>query len=260
MRTMLVIGIGSGDPEHLTMQAVRALNRADVFFVMDKREETSDLVRLRREICERHIQGRPYRFVEVDDPERERIPAGAPGYLASVEAWHAARAAAWEAAIHDEVPEDGTGALLAWGDPSLYDSTISVLERIRKRGRVDFTVEVIPGISSVQALTARHGITLNRVGGAVQITTGRRLLEGWPAGVDDVVVMLDGAAAFTRVTEPGLDIYWGAYLGTPDEVLVAGPLPQVADEIVRARAEARARKGWVMDVYLLRRRIREERE
>ena len=35
---------------------------------------------------------------------------------------------------------------------------------------------------------------------------------------------------------------------------MAGDLAAVRDEIVRRRAEARARKGWVMDVYLLRRR------
>ena len=85
-----------------------------------------------------------------------------------------------------------------WGDPSLYDSTIAVLDEIL--GRADAsssTYEVMPGISSVHALTARHRIALNRVGGAVQITTGRRLAEhGLPDGVDDVVVMLDADCAF----------------------------------------------------------------
>ena len=50
-----------------------------------------------------------------------------------------------------------------------------------------------------------------------------------------------------------LHVYWGAYLGTPDELLVAGPLDEVADDILRVRAEARGRKGWIMDTYLLRR-------
>jgi precorrin-6A synthase len=48
-------------------------------------------------------------------------------------------------------------------------------------------------------------------------------------------------------------IYWGAYLGTPDEILVSGPLAEVAEEIRRVRAEARERKGWMFDTYLLRR-------
>jgi precorrin-6A synthase len=67
--------------------------------------------------------------------------------------------------------------------------------------------------------------------------------------------MLDARCAFAGLAEPGdVDIYWGAYLGTPDELLVAGPLARVAGEIERVRAAARERKGWIMDTYLLRRR------
>lgn len=253
MRTVLIIGIGAGDPEYLTVQAIKALNRADVFFVMDKREETGDLVRMRREICERYIEGHPYRVIEIDDPTRDRVPQNAPGYRASVEAWHTARAAAWEAAIRDEVGEDGVGAFLVWGDPSLYDSTIGIVDRVRTRGTVPIAVEVIPGITSLQALAARHAITLNQVGGAVQITTGRRLAAGMPREADDVAVLLDGDTAFRHVLDEGLDIYWGAYVGTPDELLISGPLAEVAEEIARARTEARSRKGWIMDAYLLRR-------
>ena len=115
---------------------------------------------------------------------------------------------------------------------------------------------MIPGISAIAALCARHRIALNRVGEAVQITTGRRLAaEGLPGDAPDVVVMLDARCAFKQVAGSGdIDIYWGAYLGTPDEILVAGALDEVGDEIERVRAAARARKGWIMDTYLLRRR------
>jgi precorrin-6A synthase len=141
-----------------------------------------------------------------------------------------------------------------WGDPSLYDSTIDVIERVLAAGRIELDYEVIPGISAVHALTARHRIPLNRVGGAVQITTGRRLADGgWPRDADDVVVMLDADCSFRRLDPAGVEIYWGAYLGTPDELLLAGPLAEAGPEIQRARARARARKGWIMDTYLLRR-------
>ena len=72
-----------------------------------------------------------------------------------------------------------------------------------------------------------------------------------PRDVDDVIVMLDGRRRFADLPDTDLDIFWGAYLGTPDEILVSGDLPAVRDEIVRRRAEARARKGWIMDTYLL---------
>jgi precorrin-6A synthase len=251
VRTILVIGIGAGNPDQLTVQAVKALNRADAFFVLDKGAAKDDLVRLRREILGRHVDGEGYRIVEARDPERDRAPSD---YTAAVSDWHERRAAMFERMILDELDEDECGAFLVWGDPSLYDSTIDVIERILAGGEVTFEYDVIPGISSVHALTARHRIALNRVGGAVQITTGRRLArDGWPEGVDDLVVMLDADCSFGTLDPEGVEIYWGAYLGTPDELLASGRLADVADEIRRVRAEARERKGWIMDTYVLRR-------
>ena len=109
--------------------------------------------------------------------------------------------------------------------------------------------------AAVAALAAAHRLILNRVGRPVLITTGRRIAEGMPADVDDVVVMLDAVAAHATVTEPDVDVYWGAYLGTPDELLRSGPLTEIADEVAELRAEARARKGWMFDTYLLRRTV-----
>ncbi|HEY0345463.1 MAG TPA: precorrin-6A synthase (deacetylating) [Solirubrobacteraceae bacterium] len=250
MRRVLVIGIGAGDPGHVTMQAVAALNAADVFFVMDKGAAKRELVRLRREICERYIEDTSYRIVEVRDPERDR---SAPDYAAAVAAWRSARAEVWEELIARELGEDCCGAFLVWGDPALYDSTIAVLGEIAARGQVAFEVEVIPGISSVQALAAAHRVPLNRVGEPIEITTGRRLREKVGADGGDVVVMLDAGTAFDTVEDGDAEIYWGAYVGTEHEILVSGKLRDVAQEIVRLRAEARERHGWIMDVYLLRR-------
>ena len=249
MRHILVIGIGTGDPEHVTVQAIRALNRADVVFVLDKGREKEALVRLRREICERYITERPYRIVEAVDPARDRDPAD---YGATVEAWHAARAELYEDLFARELGEDQCGAILVWGDPSLYDSTLRIIDRIAARGHLAFDHTVIPGITSVQALCAGHRIPLNRIGAPVRITTGRLLAEGLPEGAGTTVVMLDGKPDFAGL-DPDLEIHWGAYLGSPDEVLVAGRLGDVAETIAGVRAEARARHGWIMDTYLLRR-------
>ncbi|HTV27584.1 MAG TPA: precorrin-6A synthase (deacetylating), partial [Xanthobacteraceae bacterium] len=60
--------------------------------------------------------------------------------------------------------------------------------------------------------------------------------------------------SFKAIEDPDTDIYWGAYIGTEDEILVAGSLRERADDIERLRAEAKARKGWIMDTYLLRKR------
>lgn len=247
-----MIGIGAGDPEQLTLQAVRALRGTDVFFVLDKGEAKSDLVRLRRDMLEAHVPEGTYRVAEARDPERDRS-AGGSAYSPAVGDWRSARAGIYERLIAEELGEDETGAFLVWGDPALYDSTLGILEEILERGSVAFEYDVVPGISSVSSLVARHRTGLNRVARPVQITTGRRLAEGFPEDADDVVVMLDAHQAFRRYADQDIDIYWGAYLGTPDEILDSGPIAEAAPRIERLRAEARERKGWIMDTYLLRR-------
>lgn len=251
MRQVLIIGVGAGDPDYVTVQAVKALNTVDVFFLIDKGSAKDDLVQLRRQICEQHITDHAYRFVQATDPERDRTAAA---YDRAVSDWHHRRAEIFERMIAEELTEDGVGAILVWGDPSLYDGTIRIVEELIARGAVAFEYTVIPGVSSLHALTARHRIPLNRIGEPIHITPGRLIEQGMPAGQDNVVVMLDGECAFRRVTDPDVDIYWGAYLGTPDEMLFSGPVLEVGPQIEQARAQARERKGWVMDTYLLRRR------
>lgn len=252
MRRVLIIGIGAGHPDLLTVQAIDALNQARVFFVLDKGDAKAELVRVRAEICARFVRSSDYRTVEIADPVRDPAIAD---YGDRVTAWHEARAVRYERALIDTLGDHECGAFLVWGDPALYDSTLRILEHVQARARVAFTHEVVPGISAVQVLAARHRIALNRIGGSVHVTTGRRLAAGEATGHDDVVVMLDGQCAFTALAgDPSLDIYWGAYLGSQHELLIAGPLREVAAQIVHARAEARRTHGWIMDTYLLRRR------
>lgn len=248
-RTVSVIGIGAGDPEYVTVQAIKAMNRASVFFIPEKGSGKAGLADLRRDICERYIEGRAYRMVDFDVPPRPKPSSGAI-YKQSIAAWRAAVEAVYERLLTEELGEDERGAFLIWGDPSLYDGTLRILDSIGRRGALQLDYDVVPGITSVQALAARHRTALNRIGEPVLVTTGRRLARGFPEGFDSVVVMLDGEMAF-RTVDGDCDIQWGAYLGTPDEILISGRLDDVADEIERARTEAREKHGWIMDTYRL---------
>jgi precorrin-6A synthase len=244
-----VVGIGAGDPEHITVQAINTLNAVDVVFMTDKGDAARELTELRRAICERYITSSSYRIVTMAEPDRDR---GAAAYEPAVDDWRTRRAVIYERLIASELGEHDHGAFLAWGDPAIYDSTIHVLGEVLARGAVTFEMQVIPGISSVQALAARHRTSLTRTGRPVHITTGRLLARGFPANADDVVVMLDSGCAFTEV-DGDLDIYWGAYVGSEDEILISGRVADVGQEIAAARAAARRRHGWIMDTYLLRR-------
>jgi precorrin-6A synthase len=247
MRKLSIIGIGAGNPDHITVQAIKALGSVDVIFLIGKGNDKEDLAQLRKDICARYIT-KPYRIVEAQDPERDRTPAN---YETAVTGWHTQRAAIYERMIREELSDGQHGAFLVWGDPSLYDSTLRIVDQVAAMKTVTFELDVIPGITSVQALAARHKIALNRIGGPIHITTGRLLDNGMPA--DDVVVMLDGDCAFRNVKDPGVDIYWGAYVGTADEILASGKLQERGPEIEKIRSAARARHGWIMDTYLLRR-------
>ncbi|HEY7145003.1 MAG TPA: precorrin-6A synthase (deacetylating) [Streptosporangiaceae bacterium] len=249
MRTVSVVGIGTGNPEHITVQAIGALNAADVIFMIDKGDDKRELLALRQEICERYITSGRYRVVTAADPPRDRA---APGYQAAVADWRSRRAGIYQRLIAAELGEQDHGAFLAWGDPAIYDSTVHVLDEVLARGTVDFELRVIPGISSVQALAAQHKISLTRTGRPVHLTTGRLLARGLPAGCDDVLVMLDAGCSFTGVDED-LEIYWGAYVGSADEILISGTLTEAGPRIAAARAAARRQHGWIMDTYLLRR-------
>jgi precorrin-6A synthase len=254
MRELLLIGMGPGDPDQITVQAVKALNRVDVFFRIDKGEPRSGLNAARDEILRRHVTRPGYRVVDIPEPPRDRSPSlTADQYQGAVRDWHDARAELIARAIGDELDPDGTGAFLVWGDPSVYDSMLRIVDRVLALGTVTFEHSVLPGVTSVQALAAAHRIPLNRTGEPIHITPARRIAGGLPADLDSAVVMLDSGFTAAGFGDQSLSVYWGAYLSTLDEVLISGPLPEVAARITETRAELRERHGWIMDTYLLRR-------
>lgn len=247
MIELSLIGIGPGNPRALSLQAIDAMRAQDVIAIPRKGAAKDDLAELRRAICAEHLRGTATRIVEFDLPVRD---AKAPDYRAGVEAWHDAIALCWQRVLTDALPGGGKAGFLVWGDPALYDSTL----RIARRLPGPVPVRVIPGITAIAALTAGHGIALNTVGGPFTVTTGRRLREdGWPEGAETVVVMLDGDCAFRTLAPEGLSIWWSAFAGMAEEIRLSGALSEIGADIVATRAEARARHGWIMDIYLLRR-------
>lgn len=243
MRRIRVIGIGAGHPDQVTVEAVEALRSVDFFITADKGGD-DPLLAARQALLTRHLDVVPP-VVAVRDPERDRSPSD---YDRAVTDWHDARAEAYERAILDHPGDVG---FLVWGDPAFYDSTIRIVEKVLARGNVEAEWDVIPGISSLQMLAARHRIVLHEIGQPITVTTGRRLREAVDAGADNILVMLNA-----RLDLDGLgdwQIWWGANLGTADERLVAGSAGGVLPAIDEARAAVKAEAGWVMDVYLLRR-------
>jgi precorrin-6A synthase len=246
-RKVMIIGIGAGNPDFVTIQAIKAMNQVDVFFIPDKGIEKADLSRVRRSIIDRYVQDRQFRTVEYRVPSRRRE---SDDYERTVSAWHSEISETFGRLIIEELDEFDVGAFLVWGDPTLYDSTLRIFDRLRAKGDFDLDYHVVPGISSVQALAAQHRVAVNAIGRAVLITNGRELAEGLPDNADSVVILLNADKALHNANGE-LDAYWGAYVGMPEEILISGKLKNVVDEIERVRSAARSENGWIMDCLLL---------
>ena len=244
MNSLTLIGIGTGNPDHLTFEAAKAIQNAHTILIPRKGADKADLADLRRQIIGNVITGAGPEIIEFDLPTRKSDG----DYLENVDLWHDAIAKAWESAA----ARAQNVALLIWGDPSLYDSSLRIAARLHPQPNI----KVIPGITTLQALTAAHGIAVNEIGAPFIVSTGRRLREeGWPAGVRTGIFMLDGNCAFQTLNGAEFEIYWGAYLGMENQILHSGPLDQVCQDILQMRQTARAAHGWIMDAYLLRRKF-----
>lgn len=247
-RRVRVVGIGSGGLDQITVEGVAALRASDYALAAVK-GPTDPLIDLRSRLLERHAPN--VELVGVPDPERDRSSSSTHthgDYRGVVLDWHEARSLAWERAM---AARSGDVAIPVWGDPAFYDSTLRILDRIAGRGRLDLHVEVLPGISALQVLAARHRLVLHDIGGTVTVTTARRLREVVAGGADNVVVMLSGDLPLEAL--PDWRIWWGGNLGDAGETLVAGRVGDVLAELRAHRERLRAEYGWVMDVYLLRR-------
>jgi len=251
MKKIYLIGIGPGNLDYLTVKAINTMKKADVFFLLEKRgqKEHEDLLKIRKEILKKCLDRGTYRVVTAKIPERKK---GSKSYKEGVKAWRQQKAEVITELIKGKMKDGESGAFLVWGDPSLYDGHIEILQHILKQGTVNFEYEVIAGITSVQILAEKHKIPLNRIGETIVITTGRRLKEYSPGEVVNVVMLLDSYSTFKHFKDADIDIYWGAYLGTDDEILLSGKLKDVIGDLKKIRKEAKKKKGWLMDTYILR--------
>lgn len=233
-----VIGIGLGDPLHLTGEATHALTTLDVVLVPEEGGHPAPAA-ARRALCEALLpEGHAGRVLGVPGGERSAVEA--------------------YARVIDALDEDVTTVgLLVWGDPAFEASTVSLVDALVERyaaAGVELVHDVVAGIGAPQLLAARHGIALGPAGAPVHLTSGPRLVDEYDPALGDVVVSVDDDLACAGLADafPDLELYWGTHLGTPDEALAHGRLADVLEEVRHLRTEARRRRGWALDTYLLR--------
>jgi len=171
--TLYLVGVGPGDPELLTLKAVRLLGSVPVVAYPTTGEDSA----LALEIASEHIHARAERLPVAIPMTVERGPAQA----------------AYDGAAERIIGHLEAGRDVAWlceGDPLFYGSAMYLVTRVGARA----PVVVIPGVTSLTAAAAAIGRPL---------AARNEMLKVLPAPLDDATLRaeLDAtqAAAIIKV-------------------------------------------------------------
>ena len=208
---LVAVGLGPGDPDYVTVRAVKLLRAADRLVHFAKKGERG----IARTIADGVIGPDPGRELPLYYPVTTEISLAHPDYAATVCAFHDQSAAR----LTDEVGTGRSVAVLCEGDPFFYGSFTHLWLRLRDR----FAIEIVPGITgmagagshagvpigwaddvlTVIPATLRHAALVARLGStdaAVIIKLGRNLSK-----VRDAIAaagLLDRAIYVERATMP----------------------------------------------------------
>jgi precorrin-2/cobalt-factor-2 C20-methyltransferase len=238
MTTLVGVGMGPGDPELVTLKAVRVLRDADLILVpvMATGEQGRAEATVRAHVRHDRITRVPFALDDGGDPAR--------------------REALWDAAADAVIAAFRDGApLVAFatiGDPNVYSTFTYLAATVRPRVP-GLTVETVPGITAMQDLAARSGTVLcegRETLALLPLTAGVAAFSAALASFDTVVGYksgghLPGVLAAVRAAGRLDGAVHGARLGLPGEDIrpaaeVTGPVPYLSTLLVPGR---RTRRG-----------------
>jgi precorrin-2/cobalt-factor-2 C20-methyltransferase len=238
---LIGVGMGPGDPELVTVKAVRVLNEADLVVVpvMDPHEQGRAEATVRAHVDHDRI----LRLVFALDDRGGATPE---------------RLSAWEAAADVVAAQlndyGGTVAFATIGDPNVYSTFTYLADAVCERVP-EAEIETVPGITAMQDLAARSDTVLcegTESLALLPLTAGVELFERALESFDSVVAYKGGRhmpAVLDVLRRQGRieDAVYGAALGLPDEQIgpaseAAGPMPYLSTVIVPARRTSRGGK------------------
>ncbi len=144
---LIGVGTGPGDPELLTLKAVRAIAEADVIACFAKAGRQSNARRIvAAHIAPRHIEER------LDYPVTTEIVRSEPGYDTAIQGFF--DDAAGRIAAH--LSAGRTVAVLSEGDPMFYGSYMHLHVRLAPH----FAAEIIPGVTAMSGCWSLAGVPI----------------------------------------------------------------------------------------------------
>jgi precorrin-2/cobalt-factor-2 C20-methyltransferase len=229
MGRLIGVGVGPGDPELVTLKAVRVLGSAGRVFVPVL--DPAEAGRAEATVAAHTPADRVERLVfALDRDRRDRY-------------WAAAgeRVARWLAATGD------TAAFATIGDPNLY-STFGYLARCVRRALPGVAIETVPGITAMQALASASGTVLAEGDEPLTLLPLPRGAGGVAdalSGTGTVVVYKGGRhlpAIASAVAASGRHAIVGSHLGLPAERIASlstmdGPVPYLSTVLIPAERE-----------------------
>lgn len=187
MATVYAVGVGPGDPELLTRKAERILRNADVILapVSNPADASVALGTIREFIDEKRQEIIVHQFPMTSDRSR-LLPA-----------WQEAAALI---AAHAEAGR--SVAFITIGDPLFY-STFIYLLRILREQWPQLPIEIIPGISSINAAAAQAGLPLVEADEKMVVIPATAGIEQIKAALEtyETVVLLKVKPLFSEIID-----------------------------------------------------------
>ncbi len=209
------VGVGPGDPELMTLKAVRLIKQADVISYIANSQGESQAkniasIVLAEAASEAIESGKQQNEIPVLMPMSEDRSIANKIYNAAAEK------------IQDAIAHKKTVVFICEGDPLFFGSFAYLLERLQK---VNVVCEVVPGISSVHAAASRLQLPLTMLKESFAVMSGRHSLDELTATLrshDSIVIMKAGRSRqkiirALKETERLSDAKYLEYIGRDSE-------------------------------------------
>jgi precorrin-2/cobalt-factor-2 C20-methyltransferase len=185
---LYVVGIGPGDPELMTLKAVRVLKEVPCIFVPKGREEGSSLA---LSIVQKMLNLDGKEIIEAYFPMVKTASIAECGARSAEEKQELD--AKWNQSVDAVLAQLNKGrdaAFITIGDPAIYSTFFYLYDRLLER-KPSLTIEIVPGISSINAAAARAGLSLGLGNDKIAILPANYLdsLEETLKKYDTVVLM-----------------------------------------------------------------------